>query len=183
MKENRIYFTPVHSYLNADLQKSDICRDNNNKTGIYKWTHIISGKSYIGSAINLSNKLKNYYNIYYLERKIIKNNSMIYKALLKYGYSNFKLDIIEYCNPNILIEREQYYFDLLKPEYNILKLARSMKRFKHSKKPINIMNIANNNDKVQSIIVKNNKIGDSYIAKTIKINKIYVGKIHIITKQ
>ena len=36
---------------------------------------------------------------------------------------NLCLDILEYCDINILIEREQYYLDLLKPEYNILKVT------------------------------------------------------------
>jgi group I intron endonuclease len=77
----------------------------------------MSGKSYVGSAIDLSQRLKNYYNISYLEREIKKNNSMIYKALLKYGYSSFKLDILECCDPTVLIDREQYYLDHLKPVY------------------------------------------------------------------
>jgi group I intron endonuclease len=101
MKDNNnniMPFSLVHFYVNADIQKTDICKDNNNKTGIYKWTHITSGKSYIGSAVYLSNRLRNYYNVAYLERETTKNNSMIYKALLKYGYSSFKLDILEYCN-------------------------------------------------------------------------------------
>ena len=53
---------PVRSYLNADLQKSDICKDNNKKTGVYRWTHVISGKSYVGSALDLNRRFKNYYN-------------------------------------------------------------------------------------------------------------------------
>ena len=44
---------------------------------------------------------------------------IIYKALLKYGCSNFSLEILEYCEPSKCIVREQYYLDLLKPEYNI----------------------------------------------------------------
>jgi group I intron endonuclease len=51
---------------------------------------------------------------------------------LKYGYSNFSLDILEYCKPDLLIKREQYYIDLLDPEYNILKVAGSVLGFKHS---------------------------------------------------
>jgi group I intron endonuclease len=43
--------------------------------------------------------------------------------LLKYGYSNFSIDILEYCELNVLIEREQYYINHLKPEYNIYKRA------------------------------------------------------------
>jgi hypothetical protein len=61
---------------------------------------------------------------------------MIYKALLKYGYAGFKLDILEYCDSSVQISREQYYIDLLKPEYNILKVAGSLRGFKHSEKNI-----------------------------------------------
>jgi len=44
----------------------------------------------------------------------------ICSALLKYGYSNFTLEIIEYCDPSECISREKYYLNLLKPEYNII---------------------------------------------------------------
>jgi hypothetical protein len=37
----------------------------------------------------------------------------INSALLKYGYSNFKLEIIEYISPEMAVEIEQYYLDLL----------------------------------------------------------------------
>ena len=32
---------------------------------------------------------------------------MIYSAILKYGYINFKLEILEYCDSKVLISREQ----------------------------------------------------------------------------
>lgn len=60
----------------------------------------------------------------------------IYKALLKYGHSKFILEILEYCKPTQCIEREQYYIDLLKPDYNILKTAGSLLGFKHSKESV-----------------------------------------------
>jgi hypothetical protein len=53
------------------------------------------------------------------------------------------LDILEYCNPAIIIEREQYYLDNMKPEYNILKFARSLNGFKHSIKTIERMRMVN----------------------------------------
>lgn len=56
----------------------------------------------------------------------------IYLALLKHGYSNFQLEILEYCKKSELIKREQYYLDLLQPEYNILKIADSRLGSKHS---------------------------------------------------
>ena len=139
---NLISIIPIRSYLNIDIEKKQICRDNKGKTGIYRLTHIISKKSYVGSSINLSVRLGNYFNINYLKREIEKNNSKIYKALLEYGYSSFRLDILEYCNPTILIEREQYYLDNLKLEYNTLKTAGSSYGFKHSIETIERMRIA-----------------------------------------
>jgi len=50
------------------------------------------------------------------------NYIIIYRALLKYGYKNFSLDILEYCEPDVLIKREQYYIKIIKLEYNILKV-------------------------------------------------------------
>lgn len=45
---------------------------------------------------------------------------VIYKALLKYGYAGFRLEILEYCSPEILLARQQFFLDYYNPEYNIL---------------------------------------------------------------
>jgi hypothetical protein len=42
----------------------------------------------------------------------------ICRALLKFGYSNFSLEILEYCEPAKCLEREGFYLKMLKPEYN-----------------------------------------------------------------
>jgi hypothetical protein len=47
------------------------------------------------------------------------NGMAINRALLKYGYSNFSLSILEYCDINMLMLREKHYLVLLKPEYNL----------------------------------------------------------------
>lgn len=44
---------------------------------------------------------------------------------MKYGYCNFQLEILEYCTKENAISREQYYIDLLKPEYNLNLIAGS----------------------------------------------------------
>ena len=62
--------------------------------------------------------------------------SLICKALLKYGYAGFRLEILEYCPISIVLDREQFYIDKLNPEYNILKIAGSSQGFKHSPKTI-----------------------------------------------
>jgi hypothetical protein len=51
---------------------------------------------------------------------------LINRALIKYGYSNFSLEILEYCKPEERFERENYYLGLFEPEYNILKVANVM---------------------------------------------------------
>ena len=61
---------------------------------------------------------------------------MISKALLKHGYSNFTLEILEYCDSKDLINREQYYIDLLNPGYNILKIAGSRLGSIHTEKTL-----------------------------------------------
>ena len=70
-------------------------KENKNKSGIYMWENNINGKQYIGSAVNLSERLSNYYSTGYMENKLKISNSSIYNALLKYGYSNFSIFILE----------------------------------------------------------------------------------------
>jgi group I intron endonuclease len=61
---------------------------------------------------------------------------MIYRSLLKNGYSVFSFEILEYCDADKAISREQYFIELLKPEYNILKIAGSLLGFKHSEETL-----------------------------------------------
>lgn len=129
-----LFVSPVLTYLNADTDKLSIIRDNKGKSGVYLWTNIINGKSYVGSSVNLSRRLTQYYNINILTK--YRENSLIHKAILKYGYSNFKLCILEYCDRKDTIKREQYYMDTFKPEYNILKFAGSNVGFVHSSETI-----------------------------------------------
>jgi len=56
--------------------------------------------------------------------------------LLKHEYSKFELDILEYCDPLDVIAREQHYIDILKPEYNILKVAGSLFGYKHTEESL-----------------------------------------------
>jgi excinuclease UvrABC nuclease subunit len=49
-----------------DMDKSEIINDNKNKAGVYQWIHKESGNTYVGSAADLSKRLKYYYNKEYL---------------------------------------------------------------------------------------------------------------------
>lgn len=137
------------------------------------WTNKVSGENYIGNAVDLSIKLNNYFSLVLLNRELKKGNSIIYKALLKYGYSSpGAMDILEYCSYDELIKREQYYIDKLKPSYNILKIAGSSEGLKHSEVTKQILSkknigrrhseetlrkISDNNFKSKSVIIKDIK--------------------------
>jgi group I intron endonuclease len=97
------------------FEKVNILQENTQKSGIYMFKNLINGKRYIGSSVNLIRRFLRYLNTNYLIRE---NCMQICRALLKYGYSNFSLTIFEYCEPEKCLEREDYYFKLLKPEYN-----------------------------------------------------------------
>jgi group I intron endonuclease len=116
-KNNNINIIPVIKYTDVDLDKSFIYQENINKSGVYRLVNKINGKSYVGSSTSLTNSFSVYYSLDALRK--VKGSIIIYRALLKYGHSNFSLDILEYCESSILMEREQYYIDFLKPEYNI----------------------------------------------------------------
>lgn len=105
-------------YNNSLLNKSNILKDNSGKSGIYRWVNSINNKCYIGSSVYLHSRLLNY-NKNYLRRKKSTRNSHISRALLFHDYNNFNLETLEYCDINSVIDREQYYIYLLKPEYNI----------------------------------------------------------------
>lgn len=119
---------PIKSYDNALLNKNTILLDNKSKPGIYRWINKLNNNTYVGSGLNLSKRLNEYYN----QSELKRNPRPIHAALLKYGHENFILEILEYCRADELIKREQYYLDLLYPEYNILKHAYSLLGYKHT---------------------------------------------------
>jgi group I intron endonuclease len=58
-----------------------------------------------------------------MEDALTRSNSHIYRALLKNGYENFSLTILEYCEPEQCFEREDFYLSSENNEYNISKKA------------------------------------------------------------
>lgn len=72
-----------------------------------------------------------------LTLQLKRGKSIINKVLLKKGYSAFSLEILEYCDKSEVISRSlQYFLDILKPYYNILKIAGSTQGSKHSPETI-----------------------------------------------
>jgi hypothetical protein len=157
-------------------------------------------------------RLQSYLNKNFLERELKTNYSIIYKALLKYEYKNFKLEILEFCEAPILMEREQYYLDSLNLEYNIRKIAKNSVTFNYDKKSEIIKkfsnkrkhsglkyNICNNTQclylaiqiiETEEVLIFPSirraslfiNIHHSYLAKCIKTKGIYEGKGFIVKK-
>ena len=73
-----------------------------------------------------------YFNVAYLRSSLRRHRSKIYASLLKHGYNSYSLSILEYCTPDKVIEREQYYIDTLNPDLNILSRAGSLYGYKWS---------------------------------------------------
>lgn len=108
-------------------------------SGIYKLTNIINKKIYIGSAININRRWKSH------KRSASQDNPiwLISRALKKYGIDAFDWQIIEEVPKESLLEREQYYLDILQPfgdfGYNTAHIAGSTLGVKFSEQTRNTM--------------------------------------------
>ena len=112
-------------FSDADKSKLEILEFIKGKSGIYMWTNKLNGKKYVGSSVNLRRRLLEYYNV----NRLMNEKSMpIYSSLLKHGYHEFSLTILEFCDINSLVSREKHFFDVHTPEYNILKTSCSPDR-------------------------------------------------------
>lgn len=95
------------------------------KSGIYKIINTINSKVYVGSSTHLKSRISSHYNF-------LKNNKHpnrhLQSAWNKYGEEYFDYEILEYVDKINLIEREQYWIDILKvcdrdTGYNIAPIA------------------------------------------------------------
>ena len=128
-KNKDIEIFPAKVYENAFSLRKDIIKENKGLSGIYLLTNKLTDDIYVGQSVDLSKRFISYFSLTYLKSK---ESIIISRALIKYGYVNFSVSILEYCDKSILTEREQYYLDKLEPKYNILKLAGSSLGYIHS---------------------------------------------------
>jgi hypothetical protein len=113
--------TSVKTYENAKKLKKQLIQENLKLSGVYCLINSLNNKTYVGSSVDLGRRFNDYFN----KSNLIRDKRMIHSALLKYGHENFQVCILEYCSQGELIKREQYYMDLIEPDYNILKFAYS----------------------------------------------------------
>lgn len=117
-------FLSKKTYLDLTETKV-IFHENKGKSGVYRFVNLVNGRTYIGSSADLTRRFRDYLSVVWLNKELQRNKSIIYRALLKYGYSGFRLDILEYCGKSECIKREQFYIDTLSPYYNICTKAGS----------------------------------------------------------
>jgi group I intron endonuclease len=93
-----------------------------NKSGIYIIKTKNNNRFYIGSAINLYNRMHTH--LTHLKQN--KHcNAKLQRFVNKYGIENLFFECVELCDKDNLIKREQFYIDTLKPFYNIARIAGS----------------------------------------------------------
>lgn len=91
----------------------------NQQSAIYLMTHKDTDRQYVGSAFNLRSRLDDYFQPARLE-KIANKNIIIVRALMKYGYSAFTMEIMfcEVESREMLLLIEQFYLDNYPLEFN-----------------------------------------------------------------
>lgn len=104
------------------------------RAGVYLIKNITNGKCYVGSSIHLELRQKEHFS------KLASNrhpNTHLQNAYNKYGKESFEFEIIETLDigddiKEMLLQREQFWIDNLKPDYNILLVAGSSLGYKHT---------------------------------------------------
>lgn len=106
--------------------------------GVYCIKNKVNNNFYIGSSADI-NKRKNQHFV------ALKNNKhhskYLQRSFNKHKEENFSFNILEECNIENLLIREQYFINTLNPKYNVCKIAGSslgVKRTEDVKKNISI---------------------------------------------
>lgn len=115
----------IYTNLQIKELRKLINKEIRNRPGIYCFVNATNGNTYVGSAKNLRIRLKGHY-------LGTRSNLILQKAISKYGISQFYFVVLEYCEIEDLINREQFYIDQLNPIYNILRVAGSSLGYQHT---------------------------------------------------
>lgn len=90
----------------------------NNITGVYLITNKLNGKRYVGASNNVSGRMSQH-----MRKKVAEKYEHLefYKDVLKYGYQGFEFKLLEECTKEDKLNKEKYWYDKLKPEYNTVR--------------------------------------------------------------
>lgn len=99
------------------------------QSGIYKISQINTNNFYIGSAVDIPKRWVRHRSQLDANTHHSKYLQRVYN---KYGKDSLTFEVVEFCEKNQLLAREQHYLDELKPIFNSYKVAGSPFGFKHS---------------------------------------------------
>jgi len=106
--------------------------DKNRLSGVYAITNTVNGKLYIGSAINIQNRLQGHRHALKANRH---HSQKLQRAWAKYGEAAFVFKPLMMCAPDMVLFYEQLfldYFQTVDHGYNVLRTAGSRRGMKHS---------------------------------------------------
>jgi len=139
------------------------------QTGVYKITNPANDNFYIGSSsVSLGRRFSAHNRLL----KLNKNPCVFLQNAYNARTTDFVFEIVEVCERDQCIDREQYYLDILNPRYNICKNARSSLGRKSSEQSIKNLFEALRNFTDEDVILmfdlynKNMKVTE--IAKIVK---------------
>lgn len=94
--------------------------ENEYKSGVYIITNTITNETYVGCSKDVKRRLWRHldYNRGRSKQKLLS------KALKTYGREAFKGEVLEYCHPSKIFEREAVYMESYGCEYNMNKVKK-----------------------------------------------------------
>lgn len=95
--------------------KYSVCVSAQNKSGIYGIRSLLDGKIYIGSAYRIRQRFLEHRSR--LERGV-HHSPYLQRHASKYGVNVLDFWVIELCDIDILLDKEQFYINLFSPEFN-----------------------------------------------------------------
>jgi hypothetical protein len=108
------------NYVKSDKGKSSVTKSQNKLgAGIYEITNLITGDNYIGQSTHLTKRKHEHFS---QTKENYYSNQKLFEAMNLYSQDVFSFTVIESLpiDKKLLLKREQYYINKLKPTYNIV---------------------------------------------------------------
>ena len=102
-------------------------------SGIYTITNIANGHRYVGSAVDIDRRWSQH-------KSRLRGNGhhsiYLQRAWDTYGEDTFEFEVLERWGTEFLVGMEQWWMNMLQPEYNILPTAGSPLGYRHTKESL-----------------------------------------------
>ena len=99
------------------------------KSGIYTITNITNDHRYVGSAVDIDKRWAAHKSALLREAHV---NRHLQNAQNKYGEDVFEFEVLGLWEPEFLVSMEQWWINMLAPEYNIAPVAGNTLGVKHT---------------------------------------------------